>query len=116
MKKLLVFLLVVILPFQFAWAGVGVYCQHETGQAAQHFGHHDHQHKSLGDQGKSESGKINPSADNDCSSHLNGHNCFLSSLEALVVAPIVVFNGFSPHYFASHIPEGPERPDRQLAA
>jgi hypothetical protein len=28
----------------------------------------------------------------------------------------VVFDGFSPHYFVSHIPDGPERPDRQLAA
>lgn len=115
-KKLFVLLLVVILPLQFAWAGAGVYCQHEMGQAGQHFGHHDHQHKGLGDQGKSESGKFSPGADNDCSFHLNGHNCFLSSLGDLVVAPIVVFNGIRSRDFASHIPDGPERPDRQLAA
>jgi len=112
-----VLLLVVILPFQLAWAGAGVYCQHEIGLAAQHFGHHEHQHNGLGDLGKSsDSGKFNLGADNDCSSHLNGHNCFLTSPEVLVDAPVAVFSDIRPRYFASHIPEGPERPDRPLAA
>jgi hypothetical protein len=115
-RKLLVILLVVILPFQFAWAGAGVYCQHEMGQAAQHFGHHEHQHQGLGDQGKSDSGKLNLGGDNDCSSHLNGHSCFLSTSEALVDVPTAVFNDICPRHFASHFPDGPERPDRQLAA
>ncbi len=71
--------LVLILPFQLAWAGGGVYCQHEEGQATRHFGHHEHKHTAHGDQGKSDPGKLNASADNDCSSHLNGGQCFLSA-------------------------------------
>jgi hypothetical protein len=115
-KKLFVILLLVILPFQLAWAGAGVYCQHETGKAAQHFGHHEHQHTGLGDQGQSDSGKLNLGADNDCSSHLNGFNCFVNSQEAMAFALAMVFDDSrSPHY-ASHIPDGPERPDRQFAA
>ena len=32
-----------LLPLQFSWAAVAVYCEHET-QGAGHFGHHEHQH------------------------------------------------------------------------
>jgi len=106
----------VILPFQFAWAGAGFYCQHETGQAAQHFGHHEHQHQGPGDQTKSDSGKLNVGGDNDCSSHLNGQGCFSSFSEALLNVPMAVFNDICPRRFTSHFPDGPERPDRQLAA
>jgi hypothetical protein len=41
MRRWLSILILVFLPFQFTWAAVGGYCQHETGAAAQHFGHHD---------------------------------------------------------------------------
>ena len=45
MRRWLATLLLVLLPFQFSWAAVGGYCQHETGAAAKHFGHHNHQHQ-----------------------------------------------------------------------
>ena len=37
--------LLVLMPLQLSWAAIASYCQHETGAAAKHFGHHDHQHK-----------------------------------------------------------------------
>ena len=45
MRRWLSILLLVFLPFQFSWAAVGNYCQHESGTQAQHFGHHEHTHK-----------------------------------------------------------------------
>ncbi len=44
MRRWLVILILTLLPLQFSWAAVAVYCGHETGEAAQHFGHHEHQH------------------------------------------------------------------------
>ncbi len=114
-KKIFVIFLLVILPFQLAWAGAGVYCQHEEGLAAQHFGHHDHKHTAQYDQGKSDAGQLNPGADNDCSFHLNGGQCFLSRQ----VAPFLPRGGLfdlPPPTYVSHIPDGPVRPDRFLAA
>jgi hypothetical protein len=33
----------VIIAFQLSWNVVTAYCMHETGRAAMHFGHHQHQ-------------------------------------------------------------------------
>ena len=45
MKRWLVFLFALLLPVQFAWAGMSVYCQHETAPVQKrHFGHHEHVH------------------------------------------------------------------------
>jgi len=44
MRRWLPILLLALLPLQLSWAAVSVYCQHETGAAAQHLGHHEHQH------------------------------------------------------------------------
>jgi hypothetical protein len=44
MRRWLSILLLALLPLQLSWAAVSVYCQHETGAAAQHFGHHEHKH------------------------------------------------------------------------
>ncbi|MFN0162887.1 MAG: hypothetical protein ACKVQQ_16775 [Burkholderiales bacterium] len=47
-SRLLLMLLVLWLPVQFAWAAVGSYCAHEAaGSSAAHFGHHDHQHNGV---------------------------------------------------------------------
>jgi Protein of unknown function (DUF2946) len=44
MRRWLAILMLVLLPLQFSWAAVAAYCGHETGQHAQHLGHHEHQH------------------------------------------------------------------------
>lgn len=44
MRRWPIILLLALLPLQLSWAAVSVYCQHESGAAAQHFGHHEHQH------------------------------------------------------------------------
>jgi len=44
MRRFFAIILLALLPFQFTWAAVAAYCGHESGVAAQHFGHHEHQH------------------------------------------------------------------------
>jgi hypothetical protein len=45
MRRFLAIFLLVFLPFQFSWAAVAGYCQHEAEGSAQHFGHHEHKHQ-----------------------------------------------------------------------
>ena len=44
MRRWLAILMLALLPLQFSWAAVAAYCGHESGQQAQHLGHHEHQH------------------------------------------------------------------------
>lgn len=44
MRRLVIVFLLMAMPFQWSWAVAGGICEHETGKAAQHFGHHSHEH------------------------------------------------------------------------
>lgn len=44
MRRLLLALFAFLIPLQLGWAAVSAYCAHENGEAAKHFGHHEHQH------------------------------------------------------------------------
>lgn len=44
MRRWLAIFLMVFMPFQLGWAAVSAYCQHESGAAANHLGHHEHRH------------------------------------------------------------------------
>ena len=48
MRRWLAIFMLVLLPLQFSWAAVAAYCGHETGQHAQHLGHHEHEHEHAG--------------------------------------------------------------------
>lgn len=45
MRRFIAIFLLMLLPLQFSWAAVGVYCGHESGAWAQHLGHHEHAHQ-----------------------------------------------------------------------
>lgn len=116
MRRLLILVLAWVLPLQFAWAGVAIYCQHESGLAAQHFGHHEHQHHGA----KADSAKVAkmqvPGADADCQVCQFGAAQSVPAGDQLFVAP----HGSatppeSPASFRSHVPSGLERPSRTLA-
>ncbi|WP_217425926.1 hypothetical protein [Pandoraea cepalis] len=68
MRKWLAIVLLVFLPLQFSWAAVASYCQHETGAAAKHFGHHAHQHKAADGQDASPDPAKTLGGDPDCAS------------------------------------------------
>ena len=57
MRRCLSILLLTFMPFQFSWAAVGTYCEHESGTRAQHFGHHEHKHEHKHQQAAGESGE-----------------------------------------------------------
>jgi len=44
MRKWLIVVMLALLPLQFSWAALATFCAHEAGPAAQHPGHHEHQH------------------------------------------------------------------------
>jgi hypothetical protein len=43
-SRLLSIAMFLLLPLQVTWAAISPYCQHEVGLAAQHLGHHEHNH------------------------------------------------------------------------
>ena len=50
MRRWLAIFLLVSIPLQFTWAAASAYSQHENWDAANHFGHHAHEHKMSADQ------------------------------------------------------------------
>ena len=48
MRRLLLILLLVFMPFQAIWAAASPYCSHEVSTQASHFGHHAHEHGASG--------------------------------------------------------------------
>jgi hypothetical protein len=42
LRRTVSLVLAFVIAFQLSWAAAGTYCMHETGRAAEHFGHHAH--------------------------------------------------------------------------
>ena len=114
MRRFFFLILLLILPVQFAWAAATGYCRHETGEAAKHFGHHEHQHRTT-QEGASKDSKAPSSlgADSDCGV------CQLSAAQLVpsTKADIAITSTEPPRFaygarYDSYIPSGPERPDR----
>jgi hypothetical protein len=115
MRRWLFVLLLLIMPLQMVWAAASSSCSHETEPAkTQHFGHHAHAHMSGADAPQAADddeapGMVHP----DCEScHLGCAVTIPRSDVVLAVMPSGI--GLSDHrsLFESHVPFGPERPDR----
>lgn len=71
MVKRFVYMLAFAFVLQMSAGIVSAYCMHESGQASQHFGHHQHEHQAEdGDDGSSSVKKFG--ADPDCASCSHG--------------------------------------------
>lgn len=114
MRRVLLILLLVIVPFQLAWAAAGDYCQHESGSAGRHFGHHSHQHQGNEDKSpnKSKAAKVHA----DCGAcHGIGTALFgqpgsvTTALFATPIAPAINV------FYTSHISDCPLRPERAFS-
>lgn len=82
MRKWLSILLLIVVPLQFTWAASSVYCLHEVGVAAQHPGHHGHQHvKQAGELVQVDNPK-SIAIDLDCGNCHTGWSIGLASLSA----------------------------------
>ena len=88
MRRWLSILLLVLMPFQFSWAAVGTYCEHESGTRSQHFGHHDHEHRQhaaeSGEESKPKAGGVLDVA--DCHFHCQ----YMADMPAAVVMPMTL--------------------------
>ena len=117
MRRWLAVFLLICLPLQFCWAAAGVYCQHESGAAADHFGHHEHQHH----QAKGDPDQPDPSVtggvDPDCSAC---HAGCASALFGAIEMPVMVVSDQGDFAFGVPPPsalfERPERPKWQCLA
>lgn len=117
MRRILFALLLLILPLQSVWAATAGYCLHES-KAASHMGHHAHKHPQAKAERGGEAKSTSPSGiDTDCAT------CHLGATPLLLgtSVPPLLSRSAPPRfvYFRanlSHIPPGPERPDRSLVA
>lgn len=118
MRRWLAILLLVFLPFQFSWAAVAGYCQHETGAAAQHFGHHDHKHQADANQDGSPDAKtLGGGIDGDC---VACHAGCTAAIFSIVTLPATTAASFAISWLPGNISEPPlahpERPNWYLLA
>lgn len=86
MHKWLAILLLVFMPLQLSWAAAASYCQHETSATAKHFGHHEHQHKTVDGKDASSDPAKSIGGDPDCASCHAG--CFSALPGAVTVASL----------------------------
>ncbi len=66
MRRLLMILMLMLMPLQLSWAAVASYCQHETGVAASHIGHHEHEHQANAVEPDPDNAKSLGTLDADC--------------------------------------------------
>ncbi|RZU00906.1 hypothetical protein [Rivibacter subsaxonicus] len=121
MRRLLIIFLMLLLPTQWTWAAVASACQHETGVAAQHVGHHEHVHEQAGPDADQDltaaAGDQQPTFDADC------HTCHGSCASILMpmgVMPSSLEAGYVPSHhsasFADRSVDHPLRPPRAVLA
>ena len=115
MRRWFSIFLLVFLPLQFSWTMAASYCLHETDQTAQHFGHHEHKHQAGGEIVSA----TDDVGDNAGAYHADCESCHLGGsafMPAVIHAVEAVHHGRASNHpeplYDSHIPAGPQRPDR----
>lgn len=116
MRRWLALFLLCLLPLQVSWAAVADYCSHEQETTAQHFGHHDDEHKVWTDQ--SDGAKQQPDPAQTGESSLGHEHSHLSGFLGLVHEHSVSTPGsLQPALrcdaltYPSTPPDRPERPN-----
>ena len=116
MRRWLLTFLLCVLPIQIVWAAGAPYCAHEPDSAAkQHFGHHEHQCKSSASTalGNNDAPMGSTAQHLDCETCHLGCSMTWSSAELVIgTVPALPANTLADPPDTSHIPSGPERPDR----
>lgn len=112
MRRWLTIFLLLLLPMQLSWAVGTAYCKHETGAAAQHFGHHEHQHTADDERASSPTLNANGAGDADCGTCHAG--CTTAIVDSMSLPAILMSSDMhsSRHFrISSHTPSLPERPN-----
>jgi hypothetical protein len=112
MRRWLTLLLLLFLPFQFSWAAVTSYCQHETGADVQHVGHHEHKHHVDANHDGEPDTSLSGSIDNDCGiCHASFGVATLGDVAPLLVSRVSFAIPWPPGSLASPPVTLPERPN-----
>ncbi len=113
MKKFLLFILLLVLPFQFAWSAASIACPHESGNV-RHFGHHYKASTSDDAAGGTQPGKPHHSGD-DCPT------CGVFALKIVQLATLHPEPESHHHVSATPLlallsrpPDRPERPNWRI--
>ncbi|MBW9335378.1 cobalt transporter [Herbaspirillum aquaticum] len=116
--RALILLLAFLLPMQLSWAAVASYCQAERETAPAHLGHHDHPAAETHAQAESKDSKAGD-LDLDCSL------CQFFAMKSVQAAGTLLYapqaTRLPAHikqvsHPASHIADGPDKPNWLLAA
>lgn len=123
-KKIMLIMLLIVLPFQMTWAAAAQCCMHDATDKTSHFGHHAHQHqadqqvvsKSVGEQANADH-PASTFIDKDCP------YCHMGSLSYMVTAVFIPGQilGVAPsdallYAYSTIPPSQPERPKWSIAA
>jgi len=113
MRRWLTILILLCMPLQFSFAAVSAYCGHETGSAAQHGKHHEHQHKA--DAAPSDGGDAEAIGHIDVDSahcHSGGTTAILGSVHspAMSVSSCTTRIGYAMRALSPPPLSPPERP------
>ena len=112
MRRWFTIFLLLLLPMQLSWAVGTAYCKHETGAAAQHFGHHEHQHTADADSADSNTLNATSSGDPDCGTcHAGCVSAIVPSMPLPVIGLSPDLHQSPPFQISSHTPSLPERPN-----
>ncbi|MCI1016745.1 cobalt transporter [Herbaspirillum huttiense] len=116
--RALIILLALLLPMQLSWAAMASYCQAENDRVPTHLGHHEHPSAKADDHAGSEKSKT---SDSDVGCSLCHFSCMKSVqiYNSSVIVPPAAEQKSHPSYFphpTSHIADGPDKPNWQLAA
>jgi hypothetical protein len=111
-----------VIALQLSWAAISAYCAHETGRAAQHFGHHEHVEHSDEGGDLPAGGKDQPGTAKKYAAHAHCSSCSHAVLAFDVLqAPLHPLaarqapDSVMPH-FSSVFSAPPERPQWMTAA
>jgi len=117
MRKIVLLLLLALFPLQSSWAVVSTSCRHEDGSAANHLGHHEHSHESLGadEEGSSKAAK-KISLDGDCVFHGDHIKPLITKGISPGSVLSISLKPFSSASYASAEAGRPEKPNWRIGA
>ena len=111
MKRLLMILMMVVLPFQLSWAAAAAYCQHENSPVSSHFGHHVHKHAINAADAKTDKSPSKLTSDDDCTvCHLGGAGIASMAFLSLAIEATNTDQEFTVNHLQP--PPRPKRPER----
>lgn len=123
MRRLLIIFLMLLLPAQWTWAAVASACQHETGIAAQHVGHHEHVHQPGEAEADVDHDRSTGAVEQQVAFDADCHTCHGSCVSVLMpvgTMPTAIEAGFEPSPYAGSSADRsvvhPLRPPRTFLA